>query len=243
MTNRFEQLKTGELDVGRLFHDTKQIYLDARQNAAEFNEPRLRTDAMYAIVDMMGWFLRRLRLLRIEITRGEVGLRGFDADFAGVSQRYANLYRPFFEGAAPPSEWTAEQWQSFEEDVEGPILLWDIQECRERWGIAFSSPPCEGPDLLMTLSLVHQLGVAEQTQLELVESCYGLADVTMSEIGGYWSDAAQDAGQAIGKAFKRIVDNIKQYFPSPSTPKSIAWGLGVALAVGAGGYVWLKTRK
>ena len=61
-----------ELDVGRLFHDTKQIYLDARQNAAEFNEPRLRTDAMYTIVDMMGWFLRRLRLLRIEITRGEM---------------------------------------------------------------------------------------------------------------------------------------------------------------------------
>lgn len=243
MPNHYEQLRSGELDVGRLFHDTKQVYLDARQNAAEFNEPRLRTDAMYTIVDMMGWFLRRLRILRMEITRGEVGLKGFDADFAGLSQRYRNLYKPFFEDVAPPAEWTAEQWQSFEEDVEGPILLWDIKTCRERWGIAFGSPPCEGPDLLMTLSLMHQLGAAEEVQKELIASYYGLADVTMREIGEYWSDTAKAAGEAIGKSFKTIADNVQKYFPNPNTPKHIAWGIGIALAVGAGGYVWLKNRK
>lgn len=242
MASRFDQLTSGELEVGRLFHDTKQVYLMARQNAAELDEPRLRTDAMYTIVELMGALLRRLRYLRTEITHGEVGLRGFDADIAGVSQRYRNLYKPFFDGAAPPAEWTAEQWTSFEEDLEGPILLWDIETCRERWGIAFGSPPCEGPDLLMTLSLVHQLGVAELVQVELVESYYGLADVTMSEIGHYWSDAAQAAGKAIGGAFKKIAENVKQYFPIP-TSRNIAWGLGVALAVGAGSYVWLKSKK
>lgn len=243
MANRYDQIKSGELDVGRLFVDTKKIYLDARQNAAEFNEPRLRTDAMFTIIDMMGWFIRRLRMLRAEVTRGEVGLKGFDADLAGLSQRFRNLYQPFFDGLPPPAEWTADDWQSFEEDLEGPILLWDIQACRERWGIPFGSPPCEGPDLLMTLSLMHQLGAAEETQKELIASYYGLADITMREIGDYWSDAAQEAGEAIANGFKKVVENVNNYFNKNSPTKHIAWGVGVALAVGAGGYLWLKTRK
>src|SRR5690242_6102073 len=134
--HRLDGVRTGELDVGKLFVDTKQIYLDARANAAEFNEPRIRVDAMHAIVELMGRFLRELRSLRVQITRGEVGLKGFDADLAGLQQRYRNLYRPFFDNLPAPSEWTDEQWKSLEEDLEGPILLWDLKACNERWGVA-----------------------------------------------------------------------------------------------------------
>ena len=42
-----QQIATGQLDVGTLFVRTRQIYLDARANAAEFDEPRLRVDALY----------------------------------------------------------------------------------------------------------------------------------------------------------------------------------------------------
>lgn len=243
MPNQYDQIKGGELDVGRLYVDTKQIYLDARANAAEFNEPRLRTDAMYTIVEMLGRFLRQLQTLRVQITKGEVGLKGFDADLAGLQKRYTNLYRPFFADMPHPAEWTDEQWELFEEDLEGPILLWDLKTCNERWGIPFGSPPCEGPDLQMALSLLHQLGVAEQVQAELITSLYGLADVTMKDIGSYWSEKGQKAAEATAQAFKDIANKVKDYFPNPNTPKHIAWGLGVALAVGGGGYLWLKTRK
>jgi hypothetical protein len=243
MPSQYEQIKSGHLDVGKLYADTKQIYLDARANAAEFNEPRLRTDAMYTIVEMIGRLLRQIQTWRIYVTKGEVGLKGFDADLAGLQKRYTHLYKPFFEGLPHPAEWEAEHWTSFEEDLEGPILLWDLKACQERWGIAFGSPPCEGPDLHMALSLLHQLGVAEEVQAELVASLYGLADVTMKEIGSYWSEKGQKAAEATAQAFKDIANKVKDYFPNPNTPKHIAWGLGVALAVGGGGYVWLKTRK
>lgn len=243
MPNRYEQIRRGELDVGKLFVDTKRIYLAARQDAAELDEPRLRSDAMDTIVEMMGRFLRQIQTLRFQIVKAEVGLKGFDADFAGLQKRYTNLYKPFFEGMPHPSEWTAEQWASFEEDVEGPILLWDLQTCRERWGIPFGTPPCEGPDLQMTFSLLHQLGVAEEVEQELIASIYGLADISMSEIGEYWSEKGKKAAKAVAGAFRNIAQEVKNYFPYPSTGRHIAMGAGIALAVGGGGYLWLKTRK
>ena len=65
----------------------------------------------------------------------------------------------------------------------------------------------------------------------------------MKEIGTYWSEKGQKAAEATAQAFKDIANKVKDYFPNPNTPKHIAWGLGVALAVGGGGYLWLKTRK
>lgn len=241
--NQFDQVRSGELNVGRLFADTKQIYLDARANAAEFNEPRLRVDAMYAIVKMVGRFLQEIRVLRSQITRGEVGLRGFDSDLAGVQQRYRNLYWPFFDGVASPAEWTDEQWKSFEEDLEGPILLWDLKTCQERWGIPFGTPACEGPDLHMVLSLLHQTGVAQQVQEELIASVYGFADLTMKDVAETLEGAAKNVGEGIGRAFAAVRDSAEEYFVPTKTAKRFALGVGIALAVGAGGFVWLKTRK
>lgn len=244
--DRLDEVRGGDLDVGKLFVDTRQVFFDARANAAEFDEPRMRVDAVYAIVEIMGRFLREIRSLRLEITSGEVGLKGFDADLAGLQQRYRNLYRPFFDNLPHPDEWTDEQWKSLEEDLEGPILLWDLQTCKERWGIAFASPPCEGPDLMMTFSLLHQLGAAQQVEIELIKSIYGLADITMQEIGSYWSDKAKGAGQALAGAFKRIADEAKKYVPTlpgSSTRKYLALGIGAAVVVGGGGYLWLQSKK
>ena len=244
--HRLDEVRAGELDVGKLFVDTRQVFFDARANAAEFDEPRMRVDAVKTIVEIMGRFLREIGTLRLRITSGEVGLKGFDTDLAGLQQRYRNLYRRFFDNPPHPEEWTDEQWKSLEEDLEGPILLWDLKTCKERWGIAYASPPCEGPDLLMTFSLLHQLGAAQQLEIELIQSIYSLADITMQEIGGYWSDKAKGAGQAIGQAFKPLADQGKKEFPTPpgsNTRKYIALGIGAAVVVGGGGYLWLQSRK
>lgn len=245
-TPSLDKVSTGELDVGKLFVDTKQIYLDARANAAEFDEPGLRVHAMYSIVKLLGYLIIRITAVRLTIMHGEVGLKGFDADLAGLKQRYRNLYRPFFDDLAPPAQWTAEQWSSLEEDLEGPILLWDLKTCRERWGIAFASPPCEGPDLLMALSLVHQLGAAQALEQELIASVYGLLDISIEEIGEHWSEQAKKAGQAMSRAYKAIADKAKDYFADLPVPKSferVAWAIGATVVIGGGGYLWLKTRK
>lgn len=241
--NRNDALRKGELDVGKLFVDTKRIYIDARSNAVEFNELRMHVDVMFTIVEMIGHILRELRKLRIEITRGEVGLRGFDADLVGLQRRYANLYRPFFEHLSPPAEWSEEQWQDYHENLEGPILLWDLKTCQERWGIPFGTPACEGPDLLMALSLMHQLGVAQQTQKELVASLYGLADLTLKEVTVYWSEAARSAAKDIVDGFRKVADKVDEYLPDKDFTKRIAWGAGAAIALGAGGYLLLVSKK
>lgn len=241
--NRNDAVRKGELDVGRLFVDTKQIYLDARSNAVELDDLRLHVDVMYALVEMIGHLLREIRKLRIEITRGEVGLKGFDADLTGLQRRYQNLYRRSFEDMPPPAEWNDEQWKSFEENLEGPILMWDLKTCQERWGIPFGTPVCEGPDLLMALSLLRQLGVAQEVQEELIASVYGLADLTLQGFSDHWSDTARSAGKAIAQAFGAVAENVKKYLPDPEAPKRFALGAGVAIALGAGGYLWLKTRQ
>src|SRR5262245_55537002 len=121
--SEYGRIMNGELNAGLLFVDTKKIYLDARTKAAELGQPALRVSAMFVIVEMIGRLLRTIKEVRLQITRADAGLKGFDADLAGLQQRYRNLYHPFFEGGIdPPAKWTEEQWQMFEEDLEGPIL-------------------------------------------------------------------------------------------------------------------------
>lgn len=243
--NRRREVMRGELDVGRLFVDTKQIVLDARANAVELDQPRLRVDAMYVVVELLGRLIREVRVLRSEITRGEEGLAGFDADLAGLQQRYRNLYRPFFEGMTDPEQWTVEDWRGFEEDLEGPILLWDLKTCQERWGVAFASPPCEGPDLLMGLSLLHQTGIAAEHEAQLVASLYGLADLTMKDITETYGDLAHAAGRGIANGFGSVAEGVGQYFAPTKTTRNVVWGLGVAAVLGVSGYAWInaKTKK
>lgn len=237
-----QQIATGQLDVGTLFVRTRQIYLDARANAAEFDEPRLRVDALYVIVEMLGSLLNEITAIRAQIRLGEQGLAGFDADLAGLRQRYANVYRPFFDELTPPEEWTAEQWKAFEDDLEGPILLWDLKTCQERWGIEFASPACEGPDLLTALSLLHQSGAATETQRELLKSVYGKAQHTAEELAETVAEGATAAAGAIASAFGDIGRGAKDFFTSPITGKGIGWGLGLVAVVGAG-YFLLKKGK
>lgn len=241
--NRFDKVRRGELDVGRLFVDTKQIYVDARSNAVELDELRLHVDVMFSLVELIGQLLRELRKLRNDITRGEVGLEGFDADIMALQRRYQNLYRPFFTDRPAPQGWNDEQWTEFEEYLEGPILMWDLKTCQDRWGVPFSSTPCEGPDLLMALSLLHQLGVAEEVQEELIASAYGFADLRLQTVTEYWSDKARAAGKTIMQGFHKISETVKDYIPNPDTSKRIAWGVGAALAVGGAGYLYLITKQ
>ncbi|MCH9684700.1 MAG: hypothetical protein K0V04_24910, partial [Deltaproteobacteria bacterium] len=233
------------LDVGRLYADIKQVYLDARSNAAEFNEPRLHVDVMFGLVEMLGHLVVEITKLRAQTDLGEAGLAGFDSDLVGLTKRYTNLYQPFFDDASPPSQWTEERWQSYQEDVEGPILLWDRETCQERWSIEFGSPACDGPDLLTALSLLHQTGVALEFQQELLGTLLGLLDKTLGGLVTTLGEGAKHLAQRTADAFRKVRGAIKQYVvPSERTVRRFAWGVGAAVGVvGLGGYLLLEKNK
>lgn len=238
------KIRREKLDVGRLFVDTKQIYLDAKANAAEFNELRLHVDVMYALVELLGRLIQEIQVLRADIVRGEVGLAGFDADLAGLQLRYRNLYRRFFEDLPPPEEWTAERWKSFEEHLEGPILMWNLKTCQERWGIPFGTPVCEGPDLQMALSLLHQTGVATEFQKGILTSLYQGVRKTLRFLSASLHGAGRAIGEGAAAALGAIAEGAASYFtPSKSTKSGFAWGLGVAAVIGVGGYLWLNNDQ
>ncbi|MCB9718854.1 MAG: hypothetical protein H6712_33730 [Myxococcales bacterium] len=240
-------VQSGTLDVGRLFTDTKALYLETRAQAAETGDPNLRVARMYSIVDLIGNLLNEITSIRAKITRGEEGLAGFDDDLAGLKLRYRNLYWPFFREPEPPppTEWTEQQWTDFETLIEGPILLWDIRTCRERWEIHDVAPPCEGPDLLLALQLLRQTGVALEFQEELVASWYGFADLSMGEFLKFYGDLGRAAGKAIAGGMAAIGEGIGSYVTHGDGGGSngFGWGLGVAAVLGAGGLVWWKTKK
>lgn len=243
-TQQRRDLQSGTIDVGRLFTDTKQLYLDTRTHAAETGNPTLRVARMYSIVDLIGNLLNEITSLRTQITRGEEGLTAFDDDLAGLKQRYRNLYWPFFREPEPPppTEWTEQQWADFEELIEGPILLWDLETCRKRWGIHDKAPPCEGPDLLLALSLMRQTGVALEFQQDLIESWYGFADVTMDEFMTFYGDLGGAAGKAIAGGLAAIGKGVTNYV-TRGGGSGFGWGLGLAAVLGAGGLVWWNSNK
>ncbi|MEM7160256.1 MAG: hypothetical protein AAF799_45885 [Myxococcota bacterium] len=242
--NQRDAVVRGELDVGRLFVDTRQVYLDAKATAAELDEPAIVTEVMWAMLELLGHILVDIRVLRSQITEGELGLRGFDADLVGLQQRFRNLYRPFFQDLKPIDTWTEEDWRDYEEFVEGPVLLWDLKTCQERWGVPFGSPPCEGPDLQMALSLLHQTGVAGEFEQELLSSYYGFADLTLRDIASHWEGQTKAAFEAAASAMGDIADTITDYAVQKSGAKSFALGAGTAIAgLGLAGLYLFAIRK
>lgn len=238
-------IRSGTLDVGRLFVDTKQLYLDTRAQAVATDDPNLRIARMYSIVDLIGNLLNEITAFRAQITRGEEGLAGFDDDLSGLKQRYRNLYWPFFREPEPPppAEWAAQQWTDFETLIEGPVLLWDLPTCREHWGLHDVAPPCEGPDLLLALSLLRQTGIALELQQQLVESWYGIADVSMDEFLTFYGDLGHAAGKAIAGGLTAIGKGVTDYVTGGGGGGGLSLGLGIAAVLGVGGLVWWTNKK
>lgn len=219
------------LDVGRLFVDTKKRYTKAKeQSLSETGPARLRVDFGFAVVELIGNLLNKVQEIRSQITESAEGLKGFDQDLAGLRARYRNYYTKFYENAPPFEEWTLEHWVDYEDRIEGPIFYWNIQDCRKKWGVEFGAPQCEGPDLHMALSLLHQSGIALEFEREIVASFYGILDLTMKDFLQFYSDAAKKAAQSIVEG---IGDVGKFLTPGRRFGKLLLVG-GVAAALYAG---------
>lgn len=195
------------LDVGKLFSDTKKRYTAAKkQSLSDTGPQRFRVDFGFATIELIGNLINKIQEIRNGIEETTDGLTAFDADLAGLKARYRNVYKKLLVDAPALDAWTLEDWADYEDNLEGPVFYWNISDCRERWGIPFGAPECEGPDLLMALSLLHQSGIAAEFEREIVESFYGIMDLTLQDFTQFYGDVARDAANSIIDGIGKITD-------------------------------------
>lgn len=218
------------IDSGRVFSETKRGYLELKRRATKLGRPDLFVEYMHAVVDYMGETLNRAQSMRQSVVATDAGLDQWDRDFEAAAARYNNLYRRFFDGQAPPSEWDEEIWQAYTDDLEGPILLWTRRQCAENWGIPLV-PECKGPDLLLVLELWDEAAAAGEFEYEAtdpIEHPLMFMFASLERIGERWmqdaSAAVRDVGEWMISTAGRATDAVLK---SSALPYLVVGGLGL----------------
>lgn len=209
---------------------------------------QLRIQTLAQTVAIMGDNLNTIKKWRAKVTLGEIGFGpGFDSDLAGLEQRYLTLYRPSFPILAAgitkipdAREWGEHEWAEWA-GVEGPMFLWDIQQCRDLWKIQ-GVPECEGPDLAMSFSLINQINEAWKNQVDMIEEfpIIGLLDWTL---GGHLEEG-DEVVSAADKVFRRITTVLKDVAKIiEKTVSTLANTPGILLVGGAVALFLLSRKK
>jgi hypothetical protein len=167
-------------DAERRAKPDQQALLDeARQMEAQgldllYRVRLMRLQILAKSVHDLGNTLQRVKSQRAQIELGEKGLASFDAALNGMIQRYEKVYRPMFplrpDGDVQlpdPTTIDEQYWDALYNRVEGPLFFWSPAECMERWIVA-GVPACSGPDYLQGMSLVNQVFVATQNQVDIM---------------------------------------------------------------------------
>ena len=226
----------------RLFADTKAMVVQARQRAAELGAPTLRVIAMQATLDI----LRKLTNLavgqRARIQLGTRGLGQLDHDLTGLRSRYRGIYGRWDpDEMDPPQQWDTETWEDFEESLEGPVLLWSLEDCRAKWGLPFL-PACQGPDLLLAVQIVNGLAEARAAEFDLknplispVGAIYAHTHAFFMSTAEFFEGEVRSALLEAAQAADDIAKHIGEYFGvSPSAVKAaFPWLLGAGIGLGA----------
>jgi hypothetical protein len=130
-----------------------------------------RLTVLMRTINSIGSTIPRLRKIRAQVTM--VDPSDWDKRFEGLVMRYEGVYRPLFPvgeggviGMPDVAQMTPPDWDRLRTHAEGPIYLWDIDECRNKWVVA-GVRPCDGPDYLAALSMINQ--VMEMWQVEILQ--------------------------------------------------------------------------
>ena len=200
----------------------------------------------WTVLGVIGRVLNHVNARRKQIRIGEEGLAMFDNDLAKLGARYDNVYRKFFEdvrgqagegqATAPlpdASEWTDEDFALLEQRTIGPMLLWDVEQCKELW--ESNVPRCTGPDLMTAWSFANQLAPVAANQLKLTRSVFGFLDYKLDEfaeemgedLGVIW-DALADGARKVWKTVKETAAKVitSKYFVIGGLVLLGAWALG-----------------
>lgn len=249
-----KQSRAIQLDYIRIYTDWKTAYLRARAEAERQHAPQLRVVAMQGTIHLLRETIHIAQRHRAEVRLG-AGLRQLDTDLAGLRARYRQLYARWSpEELPPPSEWTPQEWESFVEDLEGPILLWSGEECRARWGIPFGAPPCQGPDLLLAMQIVNGLAEARMMELDLLDplaapvgAAFASTAIQLDALLESSAGLAQEAGTALADVARDMGSNIMGYLEAATKPSAtkafVLVGAAVVAAAGVALYLVAKNRR
>ena len=173
--------------------------------ARELYEPLLaeqldgaRPPFMWHVLYAIGTALKKATLARTNLFL-DPGLWEMDDDLVDLSSRYSSVYKPLMERLIQldPEEWTDQDWDDFENMIEGPVLVWpDLQTCAEQWPVE-GVPPCEGPDLLTAMRLLNQLDVVRVHKIQ---------ETMFAAIADTLSDYAEGAATAVKEIVLAVAD-------------------------------------
>jgi len=159
-------------------------------------------------VNGLGSTLARVRGYRAQVSLGEQGLKQLDADLENITLRYENVYRPMFPVLAggivqmpDPREMTEQAWEHVENNLEGPLFFWDYNACQDFWS-DIHAPSCTGPDYLFALSLINQVIVALEHELEMRREFWIIAAID----DGLFDGALEEQDQVFAKIERAAED-------------------------------------
>ena len=228
--------------AGTVFQVTRQAYLAAKAQSADVGPARFKRDFAYSTVQLIGNLIVESNGLREKIRQSDSyglraeGLTAWDSDFEGLETRYTQQYKRWFElnplAWDDPASWSEADLLEYEQQIEKPIYVWSLEECKQNW-VGRAASPCEGPDLLTALSLLHQITVAEEFERQITSSIW-LFDLTMEEFVQFYVDVAKAAAKAIIKSVGAAVANALK--PDPPGSKSWWHYLLGAITLGGLGY-------
>lgn len=219
----------------------------ARAAGVEAEAGSLTLQIMADTVANIGDTLTRVRASRARIVLGTEGLAELDNRIATVGQRYHEVYRPMFpieNGAVliPNAASMGDQeWDLFNRRLRDPIYFWSPKECLEQWNVA-GVPPCIGPDLFTTLSMVNEVHVALEHQIEMrrdfplfsfIEENFGNFIDAIVELAGHMIRIVKAITKIITKVVEAVADVVEAVADTP----------GWLLLAGAGGLGYLMLRR
>lgn len=226
----------------RLFGDTKAMYVTAKEKATTLGAPILRILAMQATLDILRKLINLAVGQRGRIELGTRGLGQLDRDLAGLRARYAGIYGRWIpEEMDPPEQWDADTWEDFEESLEGPVLLWSIEDCRDKWGLPFL-PACQGPDLLLAVQIVNGIAEARAAELDMknplispVGAIYAHTHAFFLSSAEFFEDEVRSAFLEAAQAADDIAKHIGGYFgvSADAVKAAFPWLLGAGIGLGA----------
>lgn len=226
-------------DYGEQLAQAKELLAKAELLLPEIR--RVRLNALMRTVNNLGSTLARVKAARANIELGEEGFGPqFDADLANITARYQSVYRPLFPvgpggqvQVPDPAAMTEQEWELLHQRAEGPIFFWDYNQCQAEWKVA-GVPPCTGPDYLHALSLVNQVFVAWENQIEIRDEfpIIGFVDTVLGgkleEAGGVVRET-EDIATDIYELLKALLEITKKAAKGlASLPAWVLIGGGVA---------------
>lgn len=234
----------------RLFADTKAMVVKAKTSAAELGAPQLRVQAMAATLDLLRKLINLATGQRARIKLGTAGLGQLDRDLAGLRARFRGIYGRWDPADMdPPQQWDPEVWDDFEESLEGPILFWNIEDCRNRWGLPFL-PACQGPDLLLAIQTVNGVAEARAAELDLqnplispVGSFYAHTHAFFVQAAEFAKDEVRGVFLELAHAADTIARQIGNYFGVPPRVVKAAFPWMVGAGIGLGAYALWRLSK